>query len=273
MTPKISVIVPCYNQAQYLDECLQSVLDQTYQNWECIIVNDGSPDHTVEIATLWVAKDKRFKYIYKQNGGLSSARNAGIEVAVGEYILPLDADDKIGVDYIKIALIEFESDPELKVVYCEAEKFGLESGKWILKPFTLKDLSLSNMIFCSAIYRKQDWIRVGGYDVKMIYGLEDWEFWISILKSGGQVHCLKYLGFNYRIKENSMILKLEQNRKVEIFDYLSIKHADFFVQQLGNSVQLYKQNLILKKFHLSVINSFYYKIYKFPFIIFKNHFK
>lgn len=93
MNPLISVIVPCYNQAQYLDECLQSVLDQTYQNWECIIVNDGSPDHTEEVAKKWLEKDNRFRYIYKENGGLSSARNAGIREAKGEYLFFLDCDD------------------------------------------------------------------------------------------------------------------------------------------------------------------------------------
>ena len=63
--PLISVVVPCYNQAQYLDECLQSVLNQTYQDWECIIVNDGSSDNTEKIAKKWVSKDPRFKYLYK----------------------------------------------------------------------------------------------------------------------------------------------------------------------------------------------------------------
>ena len=95
MNPLISVIVPCYNQAQYLDECLQPVLDQTYTDWECIIVNDGSPDHTEEVAKKWLEKDNRFRYIYKENGGLSSARNAGIREAKGEWIQFLDSDDKI----------------------------------------------------------------------------------------------------------------------------------------------------------------------------------
>ena len=93
--PLISVIVPCYNQAQYLDDCLQSVLDQTHQDWECIIVNDGSPDNTEEVAKKWLAKDSRFKYLYKENGGLSSARNAGIKDSIGQFIFFLDCDDKI----------------------------------------------------------------------------------------------------------------------------------------------------------------------------------
>ena len=96
----ISIIVPCYNQAHFLNEVLQSVLDQSYSNWECIIVNDGSPDNTEEIALVWCTKDKRFRYVKKENGGLSSARNAGITISQGEYILPLDADDKIYPSYL-----------------------------------------------------------------------------------------------------------------------------------------------------------------------------
>lgn len=93
--PLISVIVPCYNQAQYLDECLQSVLDQTYTDWECIIVNDGSPDHTEEIAKKWVEKDTRFIYLSKENGGLSDARNYGLKQARGAYVWFIDGDDYI----------------------------------------------------------------------------------------------------------------------------------------------------------------------------------
>ena len=102
MNNKISIIVPCYNQAQYLDECLQSVLEQTYENWECIIVNDGSPDDTEVVAKKWLEKDNRFQYLYKKNGGLSSARNAGIKQAKGVYIQLLDSDDLLQKDKLKI---------------------------------------------------------------------------------------------------------------------------------------------------------------------------
>ena len=117
MNPLISVIVPCYNQAQYLDECLQPVLDQTYTDWECIIVNDGSPDHTEEVAKKWLKKDPRFKYIHKENGGLSSARNAGITQAKGEWVLPLDADDKIGNLYLELAEKEFSKNQECSSLF------------------------------------------------------------------------------------------------------------------------------------------------------------
>ncbi len=95
MEKLVSIVVPCYNQAHFLDETLQSVLDQSYSNWECIIVNDGSPDNTEDIAKQWCNKDYRFTYLYKENGGLCSARNAGISISKGEFILPLDSDDII----------------------------------------------------------------------------------------------------------------------------------------------------------------------------------
>ena len=141
MSVKISIIVPCYNQAEFLDECLESVLGQTFQDWECIIVNDGSTDNTEEITKKWLAKDNRFKYFYQDNTGLSATRNFGIENAVGEFILPLDADDKISIEYCRLAILEFKKDIDLKVVYCRAEKFGIETGLWHLRDFSLQNLS------------------------------------------------------------------------------------------------------------------------------------
>ena len=100
----VSVIVPCYNQAIYLPEALNSLLAQTYQCWEAIVVNDGSPDETEKVALEYTWKDSRIKYVFKENGGLSSARNKGIELAQGEFILPLDADDIIHPEYMEKAM-------------------------------------------------------------------------------------------------------------------------------------------------------------------------
>jgi glycosyltransferase involved in cell wall biosynthesis len=102
----VSIITPCYNQAQYLDEALQSVLEQTYSNWECIVVNDGSTDCTDEIALAWCKKDDRFIYIKKENGGLSSARNSGIERARGDYLQFLDSDDVLDTRKLELSLNE-----------------------------------------------------------------------------------------------------------------------------------------------------------------------
>ena len=90
---KISVIVPCYNQEAFLDESLASVANQTYTNWECIIVDDGSTDSSALIAKAWQEKDARFKYFYQENKRLSGARNTGLTLAQGDLIQFLDGDD------------------------------------------------------------------------------------------------------------------------------------------------------------------------------------
>jgi len=236
--PLVSIIVPCYNQAQYLDEALQSVLVQTYNNWECIIVNDGSPDNTEEVAKKWIKTDNRFKYLYQENGGVSSARNLGITHASGEYILPLDADDKIAESYVELAVLFFIEDPILKVVYCKAVKFGDENGLWNLDQFSLENLAKTNMIFCSAMYRKTNWIKIGGYDINMQYGWEDWEFWISLLKYGGDVKQIDKVGFYYRVNKKSREKNLVADQMKSLLEYLSIKHADFFVKQFGSFTSL-----------------------------------
>lgn len=247
MNKKVSLIVPCYNQAQYLEEALQSVLCQTYENWECIIVNDGSLDNTGEIVEKWRKKDGRFKSIYQKNGGLSSARNLGISVAIGEVILPLDADDKIGLNYVSLAIEAFEKNSSLKVVYCKAEKFGEEIGEWKLPSFSLFNLSRNNLIFCSAFFKKEDWNSVGGYDTSMKHGWEDWEFWIAILKNGGTVKRLEEVHFYYRIKKTSMLQSMNRKNEIDILNYLSVKHADFFVKYYGSFKEMEYQLTALKK--------------------------
>ena len=98
MKDLISVIVPVYKVEQYLDECVASIVAQTYPNLEIILVDDGSPDRCPEICDVWAQKDKRIKVIHKFNGGLSDARNAGLELASGEYIAFVDSDDWISPD-------------------------------------------------------------------------------------------------------------------------------------------------------------------------------
>ncbi|CAM2918978.1 MAG: glycosyltransferase family 2 protein [Paludibacter sp.] len=269
---KISIIVPCYNQAQYLPHALQSVLDQTYTDWECIIVNDGSPDNTEAVAGEWITKDTRFKYIYQENGGLSSARNAGITIAEGEFILPLDADDRISTDYVVLAIAEFKKDSCLKVVYCKAEKFGDETGEWLLPRFNLQRLCIQNLIFCSGIYRKSDWKRVGGYDTNMVYGLEDWEFWIAILKDGGNVFRLDSTCFFYRVKGESMITVLNSNQLQISKEIVWHKHVAFIVisneyllNELSRQEKTYEIKLKSEKFIINLLTQkfFGFTLFKF----------
>ena len=107
----ISVIIPAYNAERYLDKCILSLQHQTYKNLELIIVNDGSTDHTGDVAQKYVNRDDRIRNHYKDNGGLSSARNAGIKMASGDYIFFLDSDDWLDEDYFKKCVDEIEKNP------------------------------------------------------------------------------------------------------------------------------------------------------------------
>lgn len=249
-TPLISIIVPCYKQAQYLSECLQSVTDQTYQNWECIIVDDGSPDNTENIAKAWCIKDKRIKYLYKDNGGVSAARNAGIAIAQGEWILPLDADDKIASQYLELAVHVIEKDDKVGIIYCEAEFFGDKSGNWVLEAYDFEKLLIKNQIFCTAFYKKEDWVKIGGYDINMTHGYEDWEFWVNlVINTRKDVYKLNYNGFYYRktkitSRDDQINTNINQKRQMELIIYN--KHLDIYLSYFGTTQDiLRKQNAII----------------------------
>lgn len=271
-SPFISVVVPCYNQASYLNDALQSVLEQSYTNWECIIVNDGSPDNTEEIALLWLEKDKRFKYIKKQNEGVSIARNRGIEIADGEWILPLDGDDIVAKDYLKLASEVMINNPNVGIIYCKAELFGAKEGCWDLPEFDIKTFLTRNLIFNCGFFKKSDWKQVGGYDERMVSGREDWEFWINLIKvSKKEVVRLDYLGFFYRIKETSRNVDFIKNElnirdtELQIFE----KHKDLYYKHFGSIIKVLSENQRLTKENRELYeklnhieNLFIYKVFK-----------
>lgn len=242
--PLISVIVPCYNQAQFLPDALQSVLNQSYQNWECIIVNDGSPDNTEEIAMQWCEKDKRFKYLQKANGGLSSARNAGVAKSLGEYILPLDADDKISSGYLEECVKEFVKNVLTKIVYGRAVYFDAKQGEWDLPSFNYNLLLTQNIVYCTAMYKKADWEKTGGYDEQIRWGWEDWDFWLCMIDEKDIVTRIDTIVFYYRVKESSMIKEFNSNEQKMrwTYDYIYLKHAEKINRVIGNPIQLYIKN-------------------------------
>ena len=202
--PIVSVIIPCYNQAGYLSETIQSAFESDYRPLEVIVVNDGSTDSSLQVALSLLEKYEGLEVIDQENAGVASARNAGIRQAKGDFILPLDGDDKIHPQYISKAVSVLISRPAIKVVYCEGKKFDEKGLKdWNLKPFSRRALARDNMIFVSALFRKKDWEEVGGFSEDMTMGREDWEFWIKMLKNGGEVVQLPMVGFFYRLTPNS----------------------------------------------------------------------
>lgn len=247
ISPVISIIVPCYNQAQYLPETLQSVLEQDYRHWECIIVNDGSPDNTEEVALEWCSKDERFKYFKKENGGLSDARNYGIKHSVGKYILPLDSDDKISKDYTLEAINILEKDSSVKLVFCRAKLFGVHNEEWDLLPYSYDNmLFVRNCIYCSAIYKRSDYDLTIGYNVNMIYGWEDYDFWLSLLCREDKVVKLDKFHFFYRTKDVSMRTLINEEKESFLRLQIFKNHMDIYLEYI-NPIEMYSE---LKRYKL-----------------------
>jgi glycosyltransferase involved in cell wall biosynthesis len=245
----ISVVIPCYNHALFLEETVYSVIQSSYTNIEIVIVNDGSSDNSDQIANKLRAKFENIVYINQKNQGPASARNNGIASARGTFILPLDADDLISSDYIEKAIEILDNQKEVKLVYCNAEFFGDRNGKWNLPDFSRKKLATDNMIFCSAIYRKTDWKSAGGYSVEMIWGWEDWEFWISLLKNGGEVVKLHLTGFFYRVRKGSRRKSTNKDAKRKTIELINRKHKDFVYKYLQGPLRFNRSgSLMINRF-------------------------
>lgn len=229
--PEISVIIPCFNQGQYIDEAVESVLAQSYKDFEIIIVNDGSTDeYTNQIIRNY--DRPKTKVIQTLNQGLASARNRAIKESNGKYILPLDADDKIGTDYLSKAFEIFHKESNIGIIYCEAVLFGDRKGKWNIPDYNLETMLLRNFIFASAFFRKEDWKKVGGYNPNMKSGWEDWDFWLSIIELGKEVYKIPETLFFYRIKKQSMNAKLTKNDYIELHAQLYYNHKDLYSKNI-----------------------------------------
>jgi glycosyltransferase involved in cell wall biosynthesis len=245
--PLVSVIIPCYNQSHFLLEAVTSVINQTYKNWEIIIVNDGSLDTTSTVAKNLIVANSQYqiRLVEQTNQGLSSARNAGIAAANGEYIMPLDADDILTenalTDLLEICL---KSNVPC-VAFGSYQMFGTENR--IVPSYELyspENIKQSNMIHPSSLYHKSILDLVSGYKVGMKEGYEDWEFWVNCHK-----HNIPFLGtrevvVNYRRSQGSMLAKAQQyHQKLvaqivcynrELYDMESVNSAEKLLGQIAS---------------------------------------
>lgn len=206
--PTVSVVTPCYKQADFLPDVVASVVAQTFTDWEMIIVNDGSPDNTSEVANKLIQSypEHRIRLVEKANGGLSDARNAGIRAAKGRYILPLDADDKIRPQMLEKTVAVLNSDPTVSIVYTDVEQFGARQGIYPTPEYDFAKLCEGNQLSCCSLYRRKAWEDAGGYNTNMVWGYEDWDFWISCGEKGHFGRHLPQPLFLYRLKETSMLV-------------------------------------------------------------------
>jgi len=191
-----------------LREALASLEEVRNENLlEVIIVDDGSSDaETIRI--LKEVAEAGYNVVSQPNGGLGAARNAGIRRAKGEFILPLDSDNRLRRVYLEQGVSLLKENPSLGVIYADAEYFGEKTGRWQVQEFDLLSLIRMNFIDACALYRKALWEGVGGYDEQMPWmGLEDWDFWLRVACHGGSFFHLPAVGFDYRVRSDSEIVK------------------------------------------------------------------
>ncbi|MFC0601243.1 glycosyltransferase family 2 protein [Streptomyces palmae] len=214
--PAVSVVIPCYNYGRYLPQTLDSVLGQTFADWEIVIVDDGSTDDSPDVAQAFIDRhpDRRVRLLRRANAGVSAARNAGISAADGRYILPLDADDVIAPTMLEKTAGLLDAEPGIAIastdlfVFTDAE--DVPPQVLTLPPYSRELLLQRLIMFYCSLYRREVWTAVGGYDEGMRAG-EDWDFWIGCAERGFTAHHIAEPLFGARNKDTGLHVAAAEN--------------------------------------------------------------
>lgn len=198
---KISIIIPVYNTEKYIAETLDSVIKQTFTDWEAICIDDGSTDDSLNILKRYAKKDDRIKIITQKNLGVVSARNNAIAQAKSEYIYPLDSDDIITTDCLEKlynAMISGKGD----IITNRVMYFGRETHEFELHNPTIYNMLHQNCLVNAALFRKSDFDLVGGYDTEFNIALEDYDFWLNmVINHKKKIYRVPEILFYYRLKD------------------------------------------------------------------------
>ena len=241
---KVSVIMPCYNDGKYVEEAVESVFAQTYKNIELIVIDDGSDEQeTIDILNRLGDRIVLLKTNHLRPAG---ARNYGITRATGKYILPVDSDDKIDSTYVAKAVEILEKNQNIGVVYCEADLFGEKSGKWDLPSYSFDKMLLDNVVFVTALFYREDWEKVGGFNTHMLAGMEDYDFWLAILALGKEIYQIPEILFHYRIKPVSRTTGFQSDYVQMQATYRQIydNHKEFFEKNSEEYAKVLRDALI-----------------------------
>ena len=243
--PLVSIIIPIFKVEQYLRPCVDSVINQTYKNLEIILVDDGSPDKCPEICDDYATKDQRIKVIHKRNGGLSDARNSGIEMANGNYLSFVDSDDIIHNQMIEMLMKPLLEDVDLKISACQLVRFSediiipycevihfstIDYNEFLTKPLY--------MVAVGKVYKKNLFNDIK-YPIGRVHEDEFTTYKICYLAK--KIAYTESQFYFYRQREGSIMTTMTINRFVDIHDALK-GQVDFFLEHHEN--QMYYQFLI-----------------------------
>ena len=227
----ISIVIPSYNQSEYLEDAIESAYNQTVASLEIIVVDDGSTDDSLDIANRYMFREfpgieSPVRVISQVNKGLPSARNTGIMNARGDYILFLDADDMLAENAIaRITQEIYRTNAD--IIAPSFQEFGKSDRQVILNGFTMDDLKQNNRLGYFCAIRRSALCDIGGYNPKMKWGWEDWDLWFDLFKRGKSVSILQDILVYYRVKEKSMIHEANQHAQ-ELFTQIQQNHPQVF---------------------------------------------
>ena len=259
----ISIIVPIYNVENYLRHCLESIQNQTYQNFECLLINDGSPDNSADICREYVSKDSRFRYFEKENGGVSSARNLGIERSKGQFITFIDSDDWVDSDYLEV-LYNSLVDERADIAISTYKQFNMDDNCYYVHSYQrgyekriFEKYQLIEELPVLERYDQSYGITFGKIISKKALGIirfneyttlcEDMEFWYKLYLVSNKIIYINKDTYNYRKYGNASLKHIDAKNK-----YSDIQQRLSFISILatnGRNIRGYIENLLI---HLEI---------------------
>jgi teichuronic acid biosynthesis glycosyltransferase TuaG len=226
--PLVSVIMPAYNAERYIAASIQSALDQTYSNWELVVVDDGSTDGTRQVVQQFTAVDNRIKYFFQENGRLGKARNTGIKNSSGPLIAFLDSDDLWMAEKLRMQLAKLESS-DVDVVFSngfvfneddvtsETETFPIVTGRFEGNEMLDLLLAHNRIPVLSVLIRRKALEDAGAFEESLPYhGCEDYDLWVKLAKRGATFYGMEEKLVRYRRHPSSMTHKLSHGLKLTI---------------------------------------------------------
>ena len=235
--PLVSIVTSYYNSNEFMWQTINCVLNQTFQNWEWIIVDDGSTSQKAIQYLEEVKKlDERIKIYHKENGGLALGRDYAIKYATTNYILPLDADDLIEPTYIETLYWTLETNPKASWAFTNSVGFG----KYIYLTdveFDSEKMKIENQITATALIQKEKILELGGYGVAKRYMNEDWYLWLRMLQDNQFPVQVGYYGFWYRRRNESLLTDInDKNKKEYIQKMKDIKEITDKINKKVNAI-------------------------------------
>lgn len=254
----VSIVIPCFNSKATIVETLESVLAQSYSNYELIVVDDGSTDHTFDVVNEFMSDNKAVKLRRQDNRGLPAARNFGFSFAEGEFVVFLDSDDCLAETFLEECVAKFREDKTCSVAYTQVEFFERVTGIFILPEISMDRLLIQNCLTATAMIKSELFREIGMYDENLKF-VEDWEMWIRMYSRYPNFYKIEKPLFYYR-RRNSADSMTDTNLFANLADdaslYIYQKHHELY-KQYGYSIN----NLLIGRVEALKYKEKYYNVW------------